>query len=31
MENTATVFLEFEDVQALITAHGSSVVMCDVE
>ncbi|MDQ0171631.1 prolyl-tRNA synthetase associated domain-containing protein [Paenibacillus tundrae] len=31
MENTATVFLEFEDVKALITAHGSSIVMCDVD
>lgn len=31
MENTATVFLEFEDVKELITAHGSSFIMCDVE
>ncbi|MCG7377610.1 prolyl-tRNA synthetase associated domain-containing protein [Paenibacillus sp. ACRSA] len=31
MENTATVFLEFEDVKALITAHGSNIVMCDVD
>ncbi|WP_145051132.1 prolyl-tRNA synthetase associated domain-containing protein [Paenibacillus xylanexedens] len=30
MENTATVFLEFEDVKALITAHGRNIVMCDV-
>ncbi|MGG4403537.1 YbaK/EbsC family protein [Paenibacillus amylolyticus] len=31
MENTATVFLKFEDVKELITAQGSNVVMCDVE
>lgn len=31
MENTATVFLEFEDVKELISAHGSNIVMCDFE
>lgn len=31
MENTATVFLEFEDVKELIQAYGNSVVMCDFE
>ena len=31
LENTATLFLAFEDVKRLIEAHGNSVVMCDLK
>ncbi|HEX3037656.1 MAG TPA: prolyl-tRNA synthetase associated domain-containing protein [Oscillospiraceae bacterium] len=31
MENTATVFLDFENVVKLIEEHGNPVVMCDID
>lgn len=31
MENTATVFLDFEDVMKLIEDHENAVVMCDFD
>lgn len=31
MENTATVFLAFEDVQKIIERHGNPIVLCDCE
>lgn len=31
MENTATVFLAFEDVKALIERHGNPIVICDFD
>jgi Ala-tRNA(Pro) deacylase len=31
MENTATVFIAFEDVHKLIKEHGNPVVMCDLD
>ena len=31
MENTATVFLAFEDVQKLIERHGNPIVLCDCD
>lgn len=31
LENTATVFLAFEDVVKLIEEHGNPVILCDVE
>lgn len=29
MENTATIFLAFEDVRRLVEEHGNPVVLCD--
>ena len=31
MENTATVFIAFEDVKKLVEDHGNAVVMCDFD
>lgn len=31
MENTATVFIAFEDVEKLIQDHGNTIVMCDFD
>lgn len=31
MENTVTVFLDFENVVKLIEEHGNPVVMCDID
>lgn len=30
MDNTATVFLHFNDVRKLIEGHGNEIVMCDI-
>jgi Ala-tRNA(Pro) deacylase len=30
MENTATIFLKFEDVKKLIEHHGNPIVLCDM-
>ncbi len=31
MENTATIFIAFEDLQKLIKDHGNAVIMCDFD
>ena len=31
MENTATVFIAFQDVEKLIKAHGNTIIMCDLD
>lgn len=31
MENTATVFIAFEDIKKLIEDHGNAVVLCDFD
>ncbi|WP_283609941.1 prolyl-tRNA synthetase associated domain-containing protein [Faecalispora anaeroviscerum] len=31
MENTATIFIAFEDVKKLIEDHGNTIVMCDFD
>lgn len=31
MENTATIFMAFEDVLRLVEEHGNPVVMCDLD
>lgn len=31
MENTATIFIAFEDIKKLIEDHGNPVVMCDFD
>ena len=31
MENTATIFIAFEDVKKLVEDHGNAVVMCDFD
>ena len=31
MENTATIFLAFEDVRRLVEEHGNPVVLCDLD
>jgi Ala-tRNA(Pro) deacylase len=31
MENTATIFIAFEDIQKLIKDHGNTVIMCDFD
>ena len=31
MENTATIFIAFEDVKKMIEDHGNTIVMCDFD
>ena len=31
MENTATIFIAFEDIKKLIKDHGNAIVMCDFD
>jgi Ala-tRNA(Pro) deacylase len=31
MENTATVFLAFEDIKKIIEDHGNAIIMCDFD
>ena len=31
MENTATIFMAFEDVEKLVEDHGNPIVKCDFE
>ncbi|MEA4968967.1 MAG: prolyl-tRNA synthetase associated domain-containing protein [Candidatus Pelethousia sp.] len=31
LENTATVFLTFEDVKSLVEEHGNPIVLCDLD
>jgi Ala-tRNA(Pro) deacylase len=31
MENTATIFVAFEDIKKLIEGHGNAIVMCDFD
>ena len=31
LENTATIFIAFEDVEKLIRDHGNAIVMCDFD